>query len=197
MANIQVRVYADGRTAYRVRVRRHGLGISRQFPTKGEAQAFAFATEEDFDGRAPAESSKLAMLIDKYREIAPSSYGRECLAHRRDKIGHLRAGEVTSAIIGAHRDELARTPAKSHNYKTARVRSPTTVRKYLIKLGAVFKFATRELDWSIDNPVKKVSKPEAAAHRVRFLSVEERANLLEAARRSDSPHPARGGDAFP
>src|SRR5262245_59759955 len=134
MANIQTRVYARGRTVYRVRVRQHGLCVSRQFRTRVEAELFAAHTESQFDERSQAELCTLARLIDMYGKTAPASYGRECLAYWREKIGHLRVGEVTPAILRAHRDELARTPARSHNYRTKRVRSPTTVRKYLITL---------------------------------------------------------------
>src|SRR5438046_1539566 len=106
MASITLRRYADGRTQYRVRVRRLGLLVSRQFDKRDEAEAFAACCEADLTGRALAETTTLAALIDRYETVAPSSYGRECRAYWRKKIGHLRLGEVTPAIVRAHRDEL-------------------------------------------------------------------------------------------
>jgi len=186
MAAINLRSYADGRKQYRVRIRRHGLLVSRQFASRAEAEAFARTIEGDLAGRGPAEATTLAALIDMYEPHRPASYGTECLAYWREKLGPKRLGEITSAMIRAHRDELARTPARSHNYKTARIRSAATTRKYLIVLGAVYQYATRELLWAIPNPVKLVPKPKANGHRIRSLTDDERTALLAAAKKSDS-----------
>lgn len=186
MAAINVRSYADGREQFRVRIRRHGLLVSRQFDTRAEAEAFANATETDLEARAPAEVATLAVLIDRYRPTAPASYGNECLAYWRERLGHLRLTAVTPAIVRAHRDELARTPARSHNYKTTRTRSAATVRKYLTVLSAVYQHAIKELLWTVANPVKLVQKPKAAAHRIRHLADAERTALIASARASES-----------
>jgi integrase len=170
---------------YRVRIRRHGVLVSRQFNNRDDAEAFAASTEGDLTGRAPAETTTLATLINRYRPLAPKSYGKECLDYWAAKIGHLRLGEITPAIVRAHRDELARTPAQNHNGKVNRNRSGTTVKKYLVVLGSLFQYAIRELNWVADNPVKSVKKPKAAGHRIRYLNDDERGRLLAEAKASE------------
>jgi integrase len=192
MASIQRRDRA-GSTVYCVRIRRAGYPlVSRTFPTLAEAERYAGSIEADLDGRGMPESATLADLLDCYAPHAPKSYGGECLRYWRQALGSLRVTAVTPNHIRAHRDRLAALPAQSHGHKTSKPRSPTTTRKYLVALGAAFRYAERELGWSIINPVRVVKLPTPATHRVRWLTDAERSALLAAAQESRSPalHPA-------
>jgi len=186
MSNVMPRRRKDGSIVYRVRVRRLGICISRTFPTKAEAGDYAGRMERDLLGRTPAEIETLAGLIDRYVEISPVT-GRERLRYWSEKIGHLRLAEVTPAVVRAHRDSLSKEyTCGGYNHRTTKLRTPATIRKYLHALSAAFRFAISELNWPLDNPVAKVSKPRSAGHRVRFLSEQERAALIAAARESPS-----------
>lgn len=59
--------------------------------------------------------------------------------------------------------------------------------RYLAILSHVFTVAVKEWGWIEENPVLKVSKMKEPRGRVRFLSEDERKNLLEECKKSESP----------
>ena len=56
--------------------------------------------------------------------------------------------------------------------------------------------AVKEWRWLEDSPMRNVSKPKESRGRVRFLSDEERARLLDACRASENPYISRLGRLF-
>jgi integrase len=60
---------------------------------------------------------------------------------------------------------------------------PTTVRRYMVRLGCALRFAV-ECGWLPDDPLRHIRKPSQGRGRVRYLSVEERQQLLAACQRS-------------
>jgi integrase len=64
---------------------------------------------------------------------------------------------------------------------------PGTVRQYLDSLSAVLTIAVEDLGWLAVHPMRKVPKPPPSPGRVRILSPEERARLLDACQASRNP----------
>lgn len=52
-------------------------------------------------------------------------------------------------------------------------RSPTTVRRYLTSFSHLFTLATKDWEWTNENPLDKVSKPALNPGRQRYLSKDE------------------------
>jgi integrase len=63
-----------------------------------------------------------------------------------------------------------------------------TVKQYLLALSHVFTTAIREWQWTDTNPVLLVNKPRDSKLRIRFLSDDERRQLLEACKVSANPY---------
>ena len=66
--------------------------------------------------------------------------------------------------------------------------SPASVNRYLAALSHVLTVGVREFKWLPDSQMRDVSKLKEPKGRVRFLSDEERARLLESCRESESRH---------
>lgn len=205
MANIEKRITQDGKTSYRVKVRLKGYPAqSATFDRLTDAKKWASATESAIrEGRhfKTAESKKhtLADLIDRYvREVLPSKRGKTAIDQTaqlgwwRQALGAYALADVTPALLSEYRGKLASeplpSPAKSPATGTApKYRSSATVVRYMAALSHAFTVAVKEWGWLEDSPMRKVSKPKEPRGRVRFLSDDERARLLEACRESRNP----------
>jgi integrase len=66
--------------------------------------------------------------------------------------------------------------------------SASTANHYLASFSHAFTIAVREWEWLDNNPLGKVSRCSLPRGRTRFLSDEERENLLAATRESPSPY---------
>ena len=67
-----------------------------------------------------------------------------------------------------------------------KLRSPTTVVRYLSSFSHVFSKAVKEWEWMRENPVFKIEKPKQAQGRKRVLTEEEQQRLLQACQESGS-----------
>ena len=185
MATIDVRKGEDGKTVYRVRIRRKGYSTqTATFNTRSEAKKWIAVTEgaifekRHFNIR---ESTKhtLGDAIERYmREVLPhkstSSITMQTLELRwwKKKWDSTLLTDITPAMIADARDTLAKG------------RKNSTVNRYLAALSHTFTIAVREWGWIEDHPVLKVRKLKEPRGRVRFLSDEERALLLNSCKAS-------------
>jgi integrase len=191
MATIQRRTWTDQeggqRTSYRVQVRRRGFPpVTATFERKTDADKWAKATEADMDRRRyfpqhEAERHTLADLVDRQLEGVklnrPGDYARQkvLLGWWKAKLGDYTLATITAPILSKYRDEL----------QTKEGAAPGTVNRYLSALSKAFSNAVREWHWIQENPLTRVSKKAEPMGRVRYLSDEERARLLEACRASE------------
>ena len=201
MASIQKRTASDGTTSYRVEVRLKGYPAQRAtFARLTDARQWAKATETDIRrGRyfktAEAKRHTLADLVDRYtRDVLPTKKlktqgpQRQQLAWWKAALGSHTLADCTPALVAEARDTLAREPITPKTPDSEpRYRSPASVVRYLAVLSHAFSMAVREWGWTEDNPVLKVQKPTEPRGRVRFLSDDERAALLNACRDSSNP----------
>jgi integrase len=189
MATIVQRTSRNGQTSYRAQVRRKGAPpLSATFTKLADARKWVQVTEAAIvEGRhfktAEAKRHTLADLINRYcRDILPSKapesrrkQGQQLLWWR-GQLGHCVLAEITPACIAEHRDMLTR----EH-------RAASTVNRYLSALGHAFSMAVQEWGWLEDSPIRNVRKPREPRGRVRFLSDQERHQLLAACRESQNP----------
>ena len=98
----------------------------------------------------------------------------------KTQLGHCVLAEVTPALIAEYRDRLAQ------GNETPRANS--TVNRYLAALSHTLSVAVKEWGWLDDSPMRKVRKPKEPRGRVRFLSDDERTQLLTACQQSRNPY---------
>ena len=193
MATIETRPNDDGSKAYRVKIRLKGHPTQyTTFARLTDAKRWGQSTEAAIrDGRyfKTSESRRhtVAEVIDRYLlEVLPlrpknaSNTGRHLRWWRRE-IGHMLLSDVGPAQISKCRNDLLSTPSAK-----GKLRSPATVLRYIASMSHAFTIAMKDWVWVGDNPVSKITKPRAARGRERFLSDEERRDLLAACRESTS-----------
>ena len=183
MANIRNR---NGR--WQAQVRRQGSDtLTKTFPTRREALAWARSQEHQIDGgraivRPKATKATLGDLLDRYRSnITPTKKSAEVEGYRigkmlRHPLSKLPATKVTTSDIVRYRDD-----------RLAEV-SSETVRQDLVLLGPLFDVARREWGYSIMcNPVDDVTKPAPAKPRTRRLTYPDLRSLVEALATTRNP----------
>ncbi len=67
-----------------------------------------------------------------------------------------------------------------------KLRSATTVIRYLASLSHAFAIAVKDWEWLQKNPVMKISKPKISNERTRFLNNDEKERLIQACQESES-----------
>jgi integrase len=193
MATIVQRPSKNGRAGYRVQVRRKGSPPqSASFQTLAEARKWAKICEGAvLEGRHfPSTAAKrhtVSDLIDKYISVvlpgkrASTAYNQNYqLAWWKKQLGHYRLTDVTPALLIDYRDKRVRNTDKRP--------SGVTVKRWLAVLSHCFTMAVQEWQWCDENPVLKITKPRERRGRVRYLSDEERHQLLEACQDSRNPY---------
>jgi len=156
----------------------HGT-LSATFKRKTDAKLWACSQEAAMHEGRYFPSSKenqrtLGELIKRYiDEVLPTkekSYSIQYsqLQYWKAQLGNRISAEISAKDIAQVRNELGKT------------RSNATVVRYLAVLSHLFNVAIKEWDWATTNPVASVKKPKEPRGRVRFLSEDERARLLEA-----------------
>lgn len=202
MASIRERTKADGEKVFHVQVRMAGFPArTASFSTKRAAERWAKTVEaEMIEGKhfrnSEARRRTLGAAIDRYLlEEVPKK--RDGSMHRvrlpwwKEHAGNVKLADVTPALIAELRGKLSRehfsradpaakrtTLKKGEKARTFK-RSDATVNRFLAVLSHVFTVARKEWHWISHNPMEGVSKLREGKGRVRYLSTEERAALLE------------------
>ncbi|KXW58919.1 putative prophage phiRv2 integrase [Ferrovum myxofaciens] len=194
MANIEKRTTSDGKTSYRAKVRLKGHPLqSATFERLTDARKWAASTESAIkEGRhfktREAKRHTLADLIDRYvKDVLPGKPKNIRVQTRqfawwRDQMGSYALADVTPSMIAEYRDKLAAGITVRGTQ-----RNPATVVRYMAALSVAFTHAVNEWEWIDANPMRKVKKPTESRGRVRFLSDDERAQLLKACKESNNP----------
>ncbi len=195
MAYIQERKTDDGKTHYRVQIRLKGFPVtSATFDRKTDAKLWAQQTEAAMrEGRhfktTEAKKHTVAELVDRYlTNVLPTKpkNAAACSAQLKwwkEQIGHCLLSDLRPSLIAEQRDRLL-----GGITKRGRLRSPSTVVRYLAALSHALSVATKEWGWLEDSPMRNVTKPTEPRGRVRFLSDEERTRLLAACKESSNPN---------
>ncbi len=191
MATITKRLTADGKPYYTTQIRLQGYpSQTATFNRITDAKKWVQDTESAIrEGRhfktAEAKKHSFADLVDRYiKEILPTKpkqarQQKQQLLWWKDKMGSYLLSDVTTAMIGQYRDELASGATTRGEH-----RNPATVVRYLAALSHAFTIAVNEWQWLEDSPMRKVKKPTESRGRVRFLDDGDRVKLLAACKES-------------
>jgi len=101
----------------------------------------------------------------------------------KNRLGHLVLADLSANLIAEARDDLL-----SETTKRKKLRSPSTVNRFLAALSKALTVAVQEWGWIDDSPMRKVSKPTEAPGRDRFLSLDEKDRLLAVCKNSVNPN---------
>ncbi len=189
MATINKRKDQDGVLRFQVIIRLKGHPTqTATFARITDARKWAQHTEAAIrEGRyfktVEAKKHTLGDMIDRYIEqVNPSNARKAQLTWWKEKLGCYVLNDITPAMIAGGRDELLQAISKRGVQ-----RSPATVVRYIAALSHVFTIGIKEFGWLESSPVSKIKKPREPSGRVRFLSNEERHQLLSACKDSYSP----------
>lgn len=132
---------------------------AKTFPTKREA--LAWATDLEQTGVRPDKTLK--DLIERYKPISENKRGSESELSRLnhflgDKISRLKIEQLTPSRLAEYRDTRLNEVG------------PSSVRRELIILSAMFEIAVNEWQWMATNPLKTVKKPSPAPARRRGIT---------------------------
>lgn len=135
---------------------------AKTFQTKREA--VAWANEQEANGYLPTKT--LADAIARYKPVAEKHKGYQSELSRlnqiaSDDIAKVQMERITSAKIAEYRDRRLLSVA------------PTSVRRELIILSALFELAVNEWQWVRENPLRTVKKPTPAPARRRGITQSE------------------------
>lgn len=187
MASIEQRKTDNGDISYRVKVRLKGFPTqTATFKRKTDANRWAQQTETAIrEGRyfktTEAKRHTLQELLKRYQSDILDQHPKKKRDQTRhidwwkDQLGEYCLADITPQLLSEYRDKLSKgiTPKGTQ-------RSPATVNRYLAALSHAFSTAANEWGWIENNPVLKVRKLTEPRGRVRFLSDDERTNLLTA-----------------
>lgn len=171
-------------TVYKVLVRLKGHpSISQSFDRRSEAIRWVEDTEYalrngGYIGNAPAGDMLFEDALTRY--LAEVSSQKAKSTHRREIyqarslvfFNGKKLGEITPADTAAYRDARAK------------VVGPAMVRKDLNILSHLFNVAKKEWALVVSNPVEGIRKPKTPQGRLRFLTREEIASLLDESKQS-------------
>lgn len=196
MAAITKRTAQNGDVSYQVKVRLKGHPAqSATFARLTDAKKWAKQTEAAIlEGRhfktSEAKRRTLGELVDAYtRDVLPDKKDKAARTGQlnwwKEQLGSYALADIRPVLIAEYRDKLTREPRTLPSGRE-KLRTPATVNRYLAALSAAFTWAVKERQWVEDNPLAKVTKPKEPRGRVRFLSDDERAALLQACRESSN-----------
>ena len=193
MKGIDKRTHKDGTVSYRARVRIKGHPVLIQsFASKTLAMKWKRDTESAVEqGKyaydKPGSKNTFAELIDRYIDkVLPSKPKnarnvRQHLLWWKQELGHCLLSDIKPSMISQKRDELL-----SGLTCKGKLRSSTTVVRYLASLSHAFAIAFKDWEWISENPVMKISKPKISNGRTRYLNDDEKEKLLQACGESES-----------
>ena len=190
MGSIRTRQLKNGSTRYQAEIRLKGHPtMAAMFDTKSDAKAWIQKTEADIRcGRQQLYSSgrrhTLKEAIERYfKEHTVSVVKRGHLFWWEKELGHFYLQDIRASLIVEKKHKLL-------NERTEKgvVRSKSTCNRYLATLSHVLSVCMKQWEWMGENPVKKISREKEPRERTRFLSKEERKQLLEECKNSDNPY---------
>ncbi len=198
MAEFKKRKKKDGSTSYTASIRIKGYpALTATFKRLTDAKIWASDNESKMKRgkhikEHEAKKHTLAETIDRYiiNELPERKSDKKKFEMQlnwwKSNLGAYLLSDITPSLLAKFRDKLANEP--SPRTKTKKVkRSNATINRYMASLSIVLTKATREWEWIEENPMFKVTKKKEARGRIRFLSDEERANLLKECENASNP----------
>lgn len=195
MAYIQKRQHPNGHITYRARIRINSMpDKSATFSTRTQAKIWAQKMEADIrQGRYfPKQEDKertFGEFIDRYIEKelpkTPKSLAKQTsqLLWWKKHLGSYFLCHISPSMLAELRDKLL-----EETTVRGKLRSSSTVNRYLAALSQALTIAVKEWGWIKENPLLKISRPREGKARERYLEKEEIHRLLVECRKSKSPY---------
>jgi integrase len=175
-----------GGYSFRVRMTVSGVRIDENFDTIEEARAFRDRKRADIaldptaklvlqsrEVKRDATRLTFGVLLDRYAvEVTPTKKGKREELMKMQKLRRFRIASLPVHLVDR---------AALHEFMQAGEKedwSPSTARKYLMLISAVFTTAAKRWGHPIENPVRQVEVPSGGAGRTRRLEPEEYDRLL-------------------
>jgi len=165
----------------------------RFLPDGDEVKAWARKIEGDIDHGGHFGMSRIRTLadaIDRFQKSATSIKTADDrdrhLEWWRANFGALRVIRFDEDVIADGRNRLMTQSIERRAKRPPRHRAPQTVRHYMMSLSACLDYV-RRIRWIERNLMGDADVPPVAPARIRWLSADERARLLEACAKSGNP----------
>lgn len=185
----------DGSTTFYAEVRRkRAKPLRKKCNTLTEAKNWVRSTESAIlEGRTPQEAKArkytINDLISEYKSVYLTKFPKRVRSQShhlkwwQKHYGQKLLLDITPSLLAQARELLL-------NEKTTKktLRSNATVNRYFSTLSKAFSLASKEWEWILENPFKRVSKLPEGSGRTRFLSKEELQSLLLACKKHKNPN---------
>lgn len=179
---------------WRAELMRNRVRMSKSFPTKAEAIAWAATVaREPVSGAAPVGTTVADLLRRYAREVSPGKKGLRWERNRLEAISRSPLGAVRLSDL---------RPKHLADFRDARLKdvsSGSVIREFIL-LSAVFNRAMKEWDWLPANPLTRVERPRPPPPRTRRIDDSEADRIYHACGYSKDQPPltaqARVGAAF-
>jgi len=185
----------DGTWTYHAEVRRkRAKPLRKRCQTLTEAKNWVRSTESAIlEGRVPQEVKArkytISDLINEYERVYLTKFPKRVRSQShhlkwwKNHYGQKLLLDITPSLLAQARELLLneKTPKKA-------LRSGATVNRYFSTLSKAFSLASKEWEWILENPFKRVSKLPEGNGRTRFLSKEELQSLLQACKKHKNPN---------
>lgn len=195
MGSIRELIRKNGQVSYHATVRLKGYPHQRRAcRTKTQAKKWIQDTESSIrDGRYKIQTSArqytVKNLIDRFITQClpkqPKYFDKkvQLLIRWKEELGDLLLIDLSPSCIAQVRDKLL-----AEITEKKKLRTPSTVNRYLSAFSKVLSVAVKEWGWLDENPTQKVSKEKENKSRERFLSIDEKDRLLEACKASKNAY---------
>ena len=180
------------KTSYKVRIRKpNNPTVTKTFSSKSLAEKWARRTELELEEgtyfeKQEASNHTISDLIDRYlkeelQNLAETDWHARRLQLNwwKNEIGNLTLNKINPALLVECRNTL-----KTGITSRKKLRSGSTVNRYLAAMSAAFGIAATEWHWIKENPFSKIRRETENDGRIRFLSSDERTDLLHACKES-------------
>ena len=189
MGFIRERKLKEGGVRFQAEIRLKGHPtLTATFDRKTDAKTWIQKTESDIRcGRhqlySEGKRHTFKEAVERYLNEHKVSHAKE--GHLRwwvAQLGALYLQDIRAPIITEKKQKLLTTP----NTK-GKIPSRSTCNRYLASLSHLMSVCTKQWEWSLENPVKRIAREKEPRGRTRFLSPEERACLIDACQESENP----------
>lgn len=194
MAAIRERKDQNGKVSYQAQVRIQGYPPqSKTFLRKTDAKQWAIQTETEIRTgmtirKSSASKHTMRDMLERYRDtvlIDKAGGGKDHKTHIAWWIGELgpyALSEVTTDVVTRSIDKFKKTKTRLGTPP-----APATVMRYMMALSHAFTVARKQWHWCESSPVENVQRPKVKNERTRYLTDQERADLLAACKASRNP----------
>ncbi|MDP2033937.1 MAG: site-specific integrase [Polaromonas sp.] len=194
MASIRERTDAAGKTKWHAQIRIQGHPPqTRTFSRKTDAKLWVDETERAIrNGRFSSINNAQTKTVAQLFEVFRADYMRksrtkdytQILAWWEQRLGKYFLIDVKAPLIQKCIIDLANTP---FGQKTKKLRTASTITRYLAVLSRAFTVAVENLEWLDRSPIAGVKKPDKQHELIpRVLSPDEEERLLASAAVSEN-----------